>query len=174
MISTIYNNYNLDEQFDDIRFCMIEDGENPTDDEVWDEIHFQDSINWEEECERLKEFFSTSPLWILQGTVGRWDGPKKGGFLFSDWKDLVKHNPTKDCDFIHWYDENGHLFLKCSHHDGDNLFEIKKVTKKGAQMVEKWKDDFNDCRSEKQIHDTIMGNNFFSALPHFAKAVYGC
>lgn len=174
MISTIYNNYNLHEQFDSVRSYLIENGKNPTDEEVWDEIHFQDFINWEDESDRLKEFFNASPLWILQGTVGKWDGPKKGGFFFSGWDDLMKHNPTKDCDYIHWYDENGHLFLKCSHHDGDNMFEIKKVTKKGEQMVEKWKNDFNDGRSERQLHDTIMGNNFFSALPHFAKAAYCC
>lgn len=79
---------------------------------------------------------------------------------------------TEDCDYIRIYDENGHLFLKCSHHDGTNLYEIKKVTKRGIDYIDKWESNWSDNRSEEYIHDQIMKR--YSVLPHFMHTVYGC
>lgn len=169
---TIYNNYNLWEDcLEDAKETLIANGiENPTEEEIWEEIYFIDSINWEEEKERLVEFFKNN-TWILQGYTGRWDGNYKGGFIFTDFEEMFDR-ATKDCGYIHIYDENGHLFLKCSHHDGTNLYEIKKVTEKGINYIDRWEYDWNDKRTEGYVHNKVMKR--YSILPHFAHMVYGC
>ena len=144
--------------------------ENITEEKIWEEIYFIDSINWEEEKERLVDFFKNN-TWILQGYTGRWNGNYKGGFIFTDFEEMFDR-VTKDCDYIHIYDENGHLFLKCSHHDGTNLYEIKKVTEKGINYIDRWEYDWNDKRTEEYVHNKVMER--YSTLPHFAHTIYGC
>ena len=34
----------------------------------------------------------------------------------------------KDCGYIEITDNKGHLEIKCSHHDGTNHFEIKRIS----------------------------------------------
>ena len=69
---------------------------------------------------------------------------------------------------------NGHFFLQCSHHDGTNLYEIKKVTEKGISYYENWGSSIfsSDQRTEQEILTRIM--NRYSTLPHYVHIMYGC
>ncbi len=168
---TIYNNYDLWEDYAECaKENCIKNGMEATENNIWDEIYLQDSLNWNDEKETLIDFFEGS-TWILQGYSGRWNGRYRGGYIFTDFMEMF-YKATKDCDYIHIYDENGHLFLQCSHHDGTNLYEIKKVTEKGESYIERWEDNWNDRRTEEQVHDAVMER--YSTLPHFAHIVYGC
>ena len=167
---TVYNNYDLSSYEDIARETLTENGnEDPTDSQLWEEIYFLDSITWEEEKERLKDFFKGS-RWILQGYTGTWRGAARGGFIFNDFMDAY-YKATKDCDYVHIYDENGHFYIKCSHHDGTNLYEIKEVTADGIEYLERWENNLNDKRTEEYVHDMVMLK--YSRLPHFANKVYG-
>ena len=169
---TIYNNYDLSSYEDIARETLTENGnEDPTDFQLWEEIYSLDFITWEEIIERLKDFFDNGSKWILQGYTGTWRGAARGGFIFDNFMDAY-YKATKHCDYLHIYDENGHFFIQCSHHDGTNLYEIKEVTTNGIEYLERWEDDWNDKRTEEHIHDMIMRN--YSRLPHFANKVYGC
>lgn len=172
---TIYNNYNLWETYPDeeIKAKLIELGykKDITDDMIWEERYFLDSLDWEEEQERLKDFFlNNGNKWMLFGEVGRWNGVYKAGTLFDTFDDFF-YKATKDCDYIHFYDENGHLYLTCSHHDGTCHYEIKEVTDKGVDYLENWKYGC-DKRTEEYVHTQIF--NRYSRLPRFAEKVYGC
>lgn len=169
---TIYDNYDLWECYAKDAKEYLKDGgnANPTDTDIWDEIYFIDNMNWSQTEDELETFFSEG-TWIMQGAVGRWNGTYATGIIFTDITEAF-NKATKDCDYIHIYDENGHLYLQCSHHDGTNLFEIKKLTNKGIEYLENWEQNWNDKRTEQYVHNQIMKR--YSVLPHFVHEVYGC
>lgn len=169
---TIYNNYDLWGKYEGFaREELAESGNNnPTDSDICNVVNRQDAIDWQDEEENLKDFFSDG-TWILRGRIERWNGTFEGGFVFDDFVKMF-YKATKSCDYVHIYDENGHLYLQSSNHDGTNLCEIKKLTDKGISYLENWEENFNDKRTERQIHDKIMEK--YSKLPHLAHTVYGC
>lgn len=172
----IYNNYDLWEDYaDDARAFLAEDypEEDITDNSIWDEIYFQDNLNWEDEHERLKDFFTGHGYFMIRGYVGRWNGRHAAGYVFNDFDDMF-YKAVKDCDYIKMWDENGHFYLQCSHHDGTNLFEIKRINYKAYEFIDNWSYSWNDDRTEAEIHSIVWNSNFLSSLPHFAHTVYGC
>lgn len=171
----IYNNYDLSENYPDKELIeqLIENGEereNITEEMLWNERYFYDEIAWEEQKAQLKEFFSKGK-WIAFGTVGRWNGLYNAGTIFDDFEKFF-YRATEDCNYWKFYDENGHLYLTCSHHDGTCHYEIKELTDKGIQYLENWEDNWNDKRTDKYVHTQII--NKYSRLPRFAEKVYGC
>lgn len=166
----IYNNYDLWEDYAaDCKEQLEEEtpGEEITEDTIWGKIYAQTAIDFEEEHERLRNFFSGNQHFLLRGTVGRWNGNYGAGFVFSNF-DAMFYKATKDCDYVKMWDVNGHFYLKCSHHDGTNYFEIKKITHKAFKFIE------NTDLSTKEAHNIVWNNNFLSSLPHYAHNVYGC
>ena len=130
----IYSNYDLSEQFPDEAIREIwediyteEDIENMIDSDYWDERYNQDEINWDEARAVLNKYFNNANSLIAIGSVGRWNGVVSGEFEFSTLDELMS-KAAKDCYLFKFYDENGHLFLHCSHHDGSCQFEIKEIT----------------------------------------------
>lgn len=174
---TIFNNYNLWEVYpdEDIKEQLMANGiyeEDITDDMIWEERDFLSNLDWEDEKARLEDFFlNKGNKWMLFGEVGRWNGVFKAGTLFETFDDFF-YKATKDCNYIHFYDENGHLYLTCSHHDGTCHYEIKEVTDKGIDYLERWEEDWDDKRTEEYVHTQIF--NRYSRLPRFAERVYGC
>ena len=172
---TIYNNYDLSETYPDeeIKQLLIEKGyeeDEISDEKIWEERYFQDEIDQETVKDELKDFFLKGNKWIIIGTVGRWDGVYKAGTVFETFEDFF-YKATRDCDYIHFYDENGHLYLRCSHHDGTCRYEIKEVTNKGIQYLENWEDNWDDKRSEEYVHTQIFKR--YSRIPRFVEKVYG-
>lgn len=79
---------------------------------------------------------------LLDGTVHTWQGERHGGAYAYTWKDFR--------DLIAGYymgisSMGKRLFLELSHHDGTHDFELKKVTKKGHEVINNnpWR-----CKSE--------------------------
>lgn len=172
----IYDNYSLWEKYpdDEIIEALVEFGEDKeliTDEMIWNKRYFYDEIDWEDEKENLKDFFlNHGRKWMIFGEVGRWNGVYKSGTLFETFDDFF-YKATEDCAYWKFYDENGHLYLTCSHHDGTCHYEIKEVTDRGIQYLENWEYG-NDDRTEEYVHTQIF--NEYSRLPRFAERVYGC
>lgn len=168
------NNYSSAKEKDCREFLLEAYGEDEgwqtvddiPDDRVWQEMAFTDEINWEDESYELRRFFDDGH-WILQGSLGLWNGRHRGGYTFSSFGELA-HSWDK-CDYIKLYDENGHFCIEASHHDGTNCYEVKRLTEKGYEYL----DSHTSCNREG-VHDTLFNNNFYSALPHYAHKVYGC
>lgn len=167
----IYDNYDVSTMYDDARAFLLEeyDEEDITDSMIWDQVCLEDALNWDDEHERLKAFFTGHGYFLLMGSVGRWDGQYKAGYIFNDFDDMF-YKATRDCDYVKLWDENGHFYLRCSHHDGTNIFEIKRITYKAIDFIENQKND----KSEAEKHNIIFNSNFLSSLPHFAHYMYGC
>lgn len=150
---------------------LLEDREEEdiTEEAIWDMVYFEDETNWTEELERLIDFFNDS-IWILVGRVGKWNGTFDAGYVFTDFKKMF-YKANKDCVYWKFWDENGHLYYKCTHHDGTNCFEIKKLTDKGEEYLDNWAYG-TDNRTEQYVHNQIMKR--YSVLPRFVETVYGC
>lgn len=175
----IYDNYSLWKTYPDeeVKEYLMESGDFETEDEItdeqiWDWRYQQDSIDWEEAEYALEKFFlNNGNKWMIFGEVGRWNGVYKTGTLFDTFEDFF-YEAAKDCEYISFYDENGHLYLTCSHHDGTCHYEIKEVTDNGIQYLDNWEYSYNDNRTEEYVHTKIFDR--YSRLPHFAHKVYGC
>lgn len=171
----IYNNYDLWEDLKDYAIENLTDyGMNEseiTEDDIWDEIYSINENDWDFEKENLEKFFNDGSTWILQGYTGKWNGRYTCGTIFDNFFNIY-YKAVKDCDYISIYDENGHFYIKCSHHDGTNLYEIRKLTQKGIEYLDRWEWNYNDNRTEEHVHNMIIKK--YSVLPHFAHNVYGC
>ena len=168
----IFNNYNLWEDYaEDARESLIFNGvKNPLENGIWEEIYCMVDLEWSDTLQELKTFFD-GKTWLAFGTCGLWHGNVAAGTIFTDFEKFF-YKAIKDCDYWKIYDENGHLYLECSHHDGTNFFEIKEVTEKGVEYLENWEYNFNDKRSEEYVHQKVVEK--YSRLPWYAAKEWGC
>lgn len=175
---TIYDNYDLERIYPDkeliaiARECeWVDEDEEITDDMLWRWRYDESQIDWESEFDELKKFFQGKTVGFF-GEVGLWHGTYKAGKI-GDFEQLF-WRAIEDCDYFKFYDENGHLYFTCTHHDGTNHFEIKELTKKGREYLSNFEDWYfvNDKRTEEYVHDQIYKR--YSKLPRFAEKVYGC
>ena len=175
---TIFNNYNLENYEEIARENIFEndvDGAYNTPDEipedvVCEEAYFFETMYYEDAYEELKNFFEYQTV-IVFGTCGRWNGNFAGGAV-GDFEEIYE-KITRDCDYFNIYDEGGHLYIKCSHHDGTNLFEVKILTEVGYERFNNWNNNWNTNETEEELHNKLVNNSHYTHLPHFAKRVYG-
>jgi len=127
--------------------------------------HYEEinGVDWNEAKWLLDRFIYKSNTLLLTGNVGTWQGQRRGGFVFDTFEELSK--AWENCDFLEIYEENGHLYIDCSHHDGGNSYEIKELTDKGWDY---WNDHEGDM-SEEELHTKLWNSNFFTKLPRFSE-----
>ncbi len=171
----IYSNYDLSENYsdEDVIEQLTENGierEDITDNMLWEERYFMDEVEWEEAKELLERVFGDDEL-IVFGAVGRWNGVFDGGFVCNGLDDILEHC-TQDCNYIEFYDENGHLFLHCTHHDGSCLFEIKRLTEEGYNYYSNWNYNWEDQRPQSYICEQLARR--YSRLFRIAEKQWGC
>lgn len=172
----IFDNYDVSARYDLARETLLELHWNdpdysPSDTEIWNHSAFLERCDWDTARDWLRDNLE-GYQYMARGYIGRWNGSWAAGTTFDDFDDFFQE-ATRDCDYWKIWDENGHLFLQCSHHDGTNVFEIKRITERALDMIEQWKYDWDDTRTEKQLHDVIWNCNFFSGLPHIWRKFFG-
>lgn len=170
---TLYSNYYGWIEEEEIKQEMIdcervEDEEEITDEMIWDEMHFLEEMYWDDFSYELKNFFDKGDAWLLTGSIGRWDGNYRGGYIFNTFEEFCKC--LEDCAYIEITDNKGHFEVKCSHHDGTNFYEVKRVSDFGYE----WYANHSWYMYEEELHTKMWHNNFMTSLPHFARDVYGC
>ena len=170
----IFDNYDICATFDAAKENLIEQGnEDPSDDEVWEEVYSQENDAWECEKDVLKSIFDNG-MFLAVGICGRWNGSFAGGFTFDSWDSLARQL-FKDCDYFKFWDENGHFYIQCAHHDGTHSVEIRQLTRKGIEYYDNWNyGPWSDKRFERQIHEKLFEDSHYSHLIHFAHRMYGC
>lgn len=129
-----------------------------------EEIDYQDNELWEDIINCFDSLFNDD-CYLLTGYFGSWRGKLEGGKFIKSTDDLC--DALQHLDYIRIIDRNGHLIIEGSHHDGSDRYELKKLTRKGYELA-----DNNYFANDRKLHDTIMKTNFYSTLPHFAKALY--
>lgn len=173
MKHTLYSNYYgwIDEEEikQELIDCeRVENEDEITNEMIWEEMRFLEEMYWNDVRYELEKFFDNGTAWLLTGTLGLWYGTCNGGFIFNTFDEFTRC--LEDCDYVEIYDEKGHLYVTCSHHDGTNCFEIKRISDNGYEWYN------NHCHEfyEQDLYTIMWKNNFMTALPHFAKDVYGC
>ena len=172
----IYNNYDLWKKYPDdelkemaLEYDWVDEEDEITDSMLMDWRYQEDETDWECEKEMLTDFFKGKTVGFF-GEVGLWHGVYKAGKIGEFWN--LFYDAIKDCDYIKLYDENGHFYLTCSHHDGTCHFEVKEITDEGRDYLERWEDNWGDKRSEQHVHNQIYKR--YSKLPNYAHEVFGC
>lgn len=174
MTTDIFNNYDVSKAYDYqekfLKEMAKENGENPdevTEEEIWERVGEEEREAWRLNVEEnLMDFFSGKTV-LMKGTVERWNGKGEGGEI-GDFEKLL-HDFLKDCDYVHIYDEDGHLFISASHHDGTNEAEVRILTEKGIELYEDWENCEGPFKnlSEREIHEKIMSSSSLSILPEY-------
>lgn len=178
----IFSNYNPEDYYEDAKQNIIdnnfdeygedeEEREEPSESEIWDEVNWMMDTDFEDEWDKLTEFFP-SGKYILSGSVGRWNGVSTGFDIFNTFEDAYRF-ATKDCMYVEMYDENGHFYIRCSHHDGTNSFELRMLTCRGVEYYESWDYSWNDKRSHSYIGEKLMSSRY-SRTPRYMEKLYGC
>lgn len=173
---TIYDNYDLWETYPDeelkemaLENGWVEEGDELSDEEMWRMRYEEDNWIWEVVKNEMEKFFANKTVGFF-GEVGRWNGVFKTGQIGDFW--VLFDAATSDCDYIKLYDENGHFYLTCSHHDGTCHFEVKEITDEGVDYLDRWEYDWDDKRTEQYVHNQIYKR--YSKLPHYAHKQFGC
>lgn len=170
----IYNNYDLWETYtdEDIKEELLDQGydeEDITDNTILERRYSLDECDWDDAKYELTQFFKDKTVGFF-GEVGLWHGVYKAGKIGDFWS--LFNDAITDCAYIKIYDENGHMHLTCSHHDGTCHFEIKEVTDKGTEYLDRWEHNCGDKRSKQAVYNQIYKR--YSKLPNFSHKVYGC
>ena len=135
---------------------------------VIDEVYAQSEWDWDDFKIEFGHFLKSSTNgFLLVGTCGCWDGTYNGGCYVNRFDDL--YNFWEDCRDIKVWDEGGHLYIKATHHDGNNYAELRELTCKGSNYALNHRWD-----SDSEVHETLMSSNFYTKLPHYAHKVWGC
>lgn len=168
----IYDNYDIMDMYraDAIEECEANGNDTPSENDICERCVLLDNDNREEEFSNLETFFNGERTYLAVGTVGRWNGTFKGGFIFHSFQELL-NKVGKDCDYFKLYDVNGHFYMQSSHHDGTNLVEVKVLTKRGEDYYQNWEYG-SDGRTEAVCHKQLF--NRYSVLPNYMHTMYGC
>ena len=172
MKHVLYSNYCGWIDDDDLRMSIldcgiVDDEDDITDDMLIDERYYLEEMYWNDFAYELKHFFEKGNAWLLVGTLGLWDGNCEGGYIFNTYDEFL--DCLKDCAYVEITDNKGHLEIKCSHHDGTNFYEVKRVSDFGCE----WYNNHSWDMYEEELHTKMWNNNFMTSLPHFARDVYG-
>ena len=170
---TLYSNYCGWISEDEIKQYLfdceyIDHLDEATDEMIYNEMYELERMYWDDISYELKHFFDKGTAWLLTGTLGLWNGKCRGGYIFNTFDEFTKC--LQDCDYIEIYDEKGHLYVNGTHHDGTNCYEIKSVSDFGYE----WYNNHSWDMYDEELHTKMWQSNFMTALPHFARDVYGC
>ena len=93
---------------------------------VYDEIKEYDYRLWSNFYDNLDDMLNET-TYILTGTCRKYNGLleyRKFIHCTDELLDSISH-----LDKVRFYDENGHLKISGYHHDGEDFYELKKLTK---------------------------------------------
>ncbi len=161
---TLYSNEISSERIEEARqYLLDENGEEPTDNELWDFIYASDDVDWDVFKSEYEKYFNTHNF-VVRADLGRWNGRfGSGKILTNGWYDFCRM--IQDYYTIEIIDNNGHLEVVGHHHDGTDYFEIRELTRKGDEYA----NYFHYDKSEPEDAQAVW-NNFHSRLPRLAEA----
>lgn len=137
----------------------------------------EDNNFWfEDELHMIEDFIKNSEYseFLAVGSVGRWNGTFAGGKVFH-WDHFTDTmwDILTDCDEFTISDVNGILRIEGIHHDGGVSFDIKGITKRGYEYYSNWEENWNDKRTEQEVHEKMWNDSHYTHVLHFADKVYG-
>lgn len=160
--ATLYSNKFDSERIEEARqYLLEENGKEPTDDDIQNFIYADDNLSWYDFETEFKEYFDTHNF-VVKANLGRWNGRYDSGKIVTNgWNGFCRI--IQDYDNLEIIDNNGHLEVVGSHHDGTDYFEIRELTEKGDEYAYGYHYD----KSEPEDAQAVW-NNFHSRLPRLA------
>lgn len=159
----LFDNYST--EFNEYKQMLIDSGfENPSDEEVFEYINDCERLDWEEMIERVDKIFDGDDVVVI-GSFGFWNKDADGGKVMKGDMQNILAQVGKDCDYFEvGINEANNLFIRCSHHDGTNYVEIKKLTIAGGYA---WQDfqygERFENLDEQQMHDKLFCSKHYTS-----------
>ena len=103
-------------------------------------------------------------IYIILADLGLWYGHAEGGKIIKGlW------NAISECfeAYNHIYEYRCRLYVDAIHHDGTNHFQIKKLTPKGLEYIEK-----NPYMSDRELHQRLFRDSHYSHEVSMFKTMY--
>lgn len=155
----LFSNYPDSKYFEETRAFMVEELDlEPSDQDVLDQIRFDEEIQWDGLKYELKNNTQAQQPCVVTGQLGLWHGnvtiePKVFDNIYGAVMACV-HN----MDYITIKQINGYIEVNCTHHDGTNVFEIHLLNNKGIKATENY--NSNADLLKKHYHKAIKGYIF--------------
>ena len=155
-----FDNYDMDGYEEIARESLSEDGSvTPDELDVRDVAYEYAQEDWDDLETRIDSILDGDNI-IVKGSVGRWNGTNYGYETYPDWRRFIA-DFGKDCDYFKVYSDKGHLYVHCSHHDGDNFCEVKRLTPRGLRRFNSWDRGANKRTKNKDWLQ--MGSSLFDS-----------
>lgn len=114
-----------------------------TESEIFDRAATLEDIDWDDAKRDVDALLADNV--VVTGTVGRWDGNYDGGRVYS-FRDVKRgtlfeniiSDIGQDCIYFEIKLSGGVVHVKCTHHDGTNIFEIRNLTEAGYRAYDGW------------------------------------
>lgn len=107
-----------------------------------------------------------NPSYVVLATIQRWNGTYDGGKIYFDGSLTDIFSDIRE-DYLYIYLENGVLTVKSAHHDGEDIFQIKELTKRGERFIELHEDDM----TERELHSKLFNDRHLSCNPKVLKKI---
>lgn len=131
-----------------------------SDDEVHRYYAYYEELNWRDETSALGGFLFGSRL-LARGSMD--------GYEIADGFDELLHSGIfKDCEGIRIWDDNGALFMRGVHHDGQVNIEIRTLTNEGEALLEDWYTADRDFELSRLWDDPTL-----TQKPYYAEKAFG-
>lgn len=156
--SNYYNDMFTQEAIEDAKEYLLEEKEEVTEEDIETYIYNQNDCDYEVISDYIKYQFNNKGKLLAVGTVGRWDGTFAGGRIINTFRELL--DLFEHCDCIKFEDDNGHLYVTGSHHDGSIKIEVKELTKKGEDYADRHDWDMSD----RELHKKLWNSNNYTRL----------
>ena len=167
MEHTLYSNYFEDlPDTEEVMERLEELGEELTSENAYTLINEDIACDFEYFIDGLTSLLKTK-YYIATGTCGLWYGRVEGGMVIANIQDFFKL--LKDCEYLKFIDKDGHLLIECSHHDGNNYYELRELNDKGVKYYQ----DNYDYEDRRKVCEKLFSPNY-SKLPRIGKHLYGC
>lgn len=164
----LFSNYVEDLMSEEEAREMLDDLNNELPlDVVQQSITLASENDWDDFFGEFERLLKTKN-YIAVGSCGLWYGRVEGGLVIENSHQF--YQLLKDCDYIKVEDDNGKLLIKCSHHDGDNYYELKELTTKGNEYFTR--NEYELTR--KQMCEKLFNSRNYSKLPRLHEKLYGC
>lgn len=162
----LFDNYDTEQYMADAREYLEESGDYYTESELYNlrDLYIEEASDWVNTL--MDKTFDGNKL-IVTGSVGRWNGRYVGAEIYDTWAEFLSKF-GKDCDYFKIYTEGRHLYVKCSHHDGDNFCEVKVVTDAGDRYYDNWYYEADPRLSkyhEAGIFSRMLHNSKYTRCP---------
>lgn len=158
-----------------------------TDDDVWTFIYDRQDNDFMEEKSALRESLDLGYGFLAKGVNKRWDGTSRGYEIVDDFNNLLDGGYgglLNGCDKCKIWDENGHLHIEGTHHDGGICFEVRPLTSDGRDLLDAA--EYEDTDTIKEITgESTLGikdairrawndlSGELAIIPRFAEKEYG-